>query len=141
MGIYLDQYFVHFSKNEAANWGYAYKKLTPVLFAPENKDKSVIMMHPEKSPYIYLMFYSSYSPFLYQKQAKRYPISADGFTDVSGFGRFSFRGIDWDRDLARHNTLLVSNADEVPSALFPKNIATITTPDNTVQFIVLDTDK
>lgn len=141
MGYYLDRYFVHFPATEAANWGYAYKKLTPVLFAPENSAKEVIMTHPEKSPYIYIMFYSGYDPGYYQKQATRYPTSRDGFTDVSGFGRFSFRAIDWDRDMARHNTLLVAGAEEVPAALGPKIISTVTLPDHDIQFVVIDTDK
>lgn len=141
MGNYLDRYFVHFPKTEAKNWGYAYQKLTPILFSQKNSGKTIIMTHPEKSPYIYLMFYSQYSPADYQREAKRYPISRDGFTDISGFGRFIFRPIDWDRDLARHNTLLVTEADEMPAALSQKIIATIRLPDNSIQFIVLDTDK
>ncbi len=141
MGYYLDRYFVHFPKTEAANWGYAYKKLTPILMSPENKNKDVIMSHPEASPYIYLLFYSGYSPKMYQKEAVRYPISRDGFTDVAGFGRFSFRAIDWNKDIARHNTLLVLHADEVPSELSGKIVTTVTLPDTATQFIVLSTDK
>lgn len=141
MGYYTDQYFVHFPKNEAANWGYAYKKLTPVLFSQEYAAKQVVMTRPETSPYIYLLFYSGYSPETYQKEARRYPISNDGFTDVSGFGRFSFRKIDWGKDLAQRNTLLVSSPDEVPEALSQKIISTIKTPDSTIRFVVIDTDK
>lgn len=141
MGYYLDRYFVHFPKNEAAHWGYAYKKLTPVLFSDANKNKDVIMTHPETSPYIYLMFYSGYNPGDYQKQATRYPISSDGFTDVSGFGRFSFRGIDWQKDLTLPNTLLITKSDEVPGELQSKVIAEIRLPDTTAQFTVIDTDK
>jgi len=141
LGYYLDRYAIHFPKSEASHWGYAYKQLTPILFSPENKNKDVVMAHPETSPYIYLLFYSGYSPSDYQRQATRYPISADGFTDVSGFGRFSFRGINWQEDLVRPNTLLITNADEVPAELHAKITATIRLPDNAVQFIVLDTDK
>lgn len=141
VGVYLDRYFVHFPKTEAASWGYVYKKLTPILFSRENSRKDVVMTHPETSPYIYLLFYGGYNPKDYQKQARRYPISADGFTDVAGFGRFSFRAIDWNKDVARPNTLLVADADEVPSALVQKILATVTLPDNTPQFVVLDTDK
>lgn len=141
MGYYLDRYYVHFPKNESAHWGYAYKKLTPVLFSSGNMDKKVIMTHPETSPYIYLMFYSKYDPGDYQKQATRYPLSRDGFTDVSGFGRFSFRAIDWQKDLALPHTLLVAKSDEVPGELKSKIIAEITLPDATALFTVIDTDK
>ncbi|MBI5019242.1 glycosyltransferase family 39 protein [Candidatus Gottesmanbacteria bacterium] len=141
MGYYLDRYFVHFPKNEATHWGYAYKKLTPVLFSDSNKNKNVIMTHPETSPYIYLMFYSGYNPGSYQKQATRYPISRDGFSDVSGFGRFSFRAIDWQKDLAVPNTLLIAKSDEVPRELQPKVVAEIQLPDATPHFTIIDTDK
>lgn len=141
MIMYLNQYYVHFAKTEAASWGYAYKQLTPILFSSENIHKNVIMSHPETSPYIYILFYSGYNPIAYQKQARRYPISGDGFTDVSGFGRFSFRAIDWSKDLERKHTLLVMKPDELPGALKSKIIATINLPDHTPQFVVIDTDK
>lgn len=138
---YLDVYGTHFPKNEAEHWGYAYKKLAPVLLAPEYASKHVVMTYPQTSPYIFLLFYSGYSPALYQKEATRYPVSADGFTDVSGFGRFSFRGIDWNKDPGLSNTLLVARQDEVPSDVIPKIISEIILPDTAVQFVVIDTDK
>lgn len=141
MTMYLNQYYVHFALTEGASWGYAYKKLTPILFSPENKDKYVVMTHPETSPYIYLLFYSGYSPKAYQDQVIRYAPSADGFVDVAAFGRFAFRPIDWSRDPSQKHTLLVTKPDEVPGALRPKIIATINLPDNTPQFVVVDTDK
>ncbi len=141
MAVYLDRYYVHFKKSEAAHWGYGYKKLTAVLFAPEHAGKRVIMTKPETSPYSYILFYSGYSPREYQETAVRYPISADGFTDVKGFGRFSFRAIDWQTDIEQKNTLLVVAPDEFPEALTDKVVASIRLPDNTVQFIVVDTDK
>lgn len=141
MIMYLNQYYVHFAKTEAVNWGYGYKKLTPVLFSEVNKNKQVIMTHPENSPYMYILFYSGYSASAYQHEALRYPISSDGFTDVAGFGRFSFRAIDWSKDPSQKNTLLVTKPDELPGALASKIIATIKLPDNSPQFVVVDTDK
>jgi hypothetical protein len=141
MSHYLDEYFVHFPKTEAASWGYAYKKLTPILFSKENRNKNIIMTHPESSPYAYILFYSGYNLSEYQKQAKRYPISRDGYTDVSGFGRFSFRPINWDTDTTVPNTLLVTTAKEAPSALDPKVISRISLPTGQIQFVVMDTDK
>ncbi len=141
MGYYLDRYFVHFPKYEAVNWGYAYKKLTPILFSAENASKHIIMTHPESSPYAYILFYSGYTMSEYQKQAMRYPISRDGYTDVSGFGRFSFRPINWDTDTTTPNTLIVTTAEEAPSALEPKVISKISLPTGEIQFVVIDTDK
>lgn len=141
MGYYLDRYFIHFPKNEAASWGYAYKQLTPVIFSPKNATKDIILTHPESSPYAYILFYSGYTMSEYQKQARRYPISRDGYTDVSGFGRFSFRPINWDTDTSLHNTLLITTAEEAPGAMESKIISKIRLPTGDVQFVVIDTDK
>lgn len=141
MTYYLDLYYSHFPTYEAANWGYAYQKLTPIIFDPALSKKNVIMTEPQTSPYIFLLFYSGYSPEAYQREATRYPISADGFTDVKGFGRFSFRAIDWNHDLVTPQTLLVANPEEVPKELGSKIISTIYLPDRTAKYVVLDTDK
>lgn len=141
MGMYLDKYFDHFPKYESQNWGYAYKKLVPILSQPLLTNKKIIMTHPETSPYIYLLFYSKYDPAQYQKEAKRYPISRDGFTDVAGFGRYTFRAIDWEKDTNTPHTLLIDKTANIPTALMSKSIGTITLPDGTEQFTVLDTDK
>ena len=99
------------------------------------------MTYPQQSPYIFLLFYSGYAPGDYQTEAIRYPVSNDGFTDVTGFGRFSFRAIDWNQDLARRNTLLIARSEELPRGLEPKIISTIRLPDETTEFVVVDTDK
>lgn len=141
LGIYLDKYFTHFPKYESQNWGYAYKKLAPILSQPQYINKKIIMTHPETSPYIYLLFYSNYNLARYQKEAKRYPISRDGFTDVSGFGRYTFRPIDWEKDTNTPHVLLIDQTANIPTSLMSKSIGTITLPDGTEQFTVLDTDK
>lgn len=140
LGLYLNQYYVHFARTEASRWGYAYKRLTPILFSKENQKKHVVMTKPETSPYIYLLFYSGYDPKTYQEETKRYPISADGFTDVASFGRFSFRAIDWNVDPNRPNTIIVTDPSEIPHALSSKITHTIKYPDGKNAFAVLDTN-
>lgn len=112
--IYADAYLVHFPKTEAHFWGTGYKKLTELLSKPENRDKEVIMTSPEESPYIYLLFYGNENPAAYQREAIRYPPTRDGFTDVAGFGRFSFRPIDWGQNTLIPNRLLVASPEEIP---------------------------
>jgi len=139
--VYLDRYYTHFPKEEAANWGLPYKRLASILFSPEYMDKPVIMTEPETSRYIYLLFYSGYDPARYQNESMRLPVSADGFTDVSGFGRFSFRPIDWQADASRKDTLLVVDTDELPASRAPMTVAEIRLPDGTPKFSVLYTGK
>lgn len=139
--MYKDAYFVHFPTDEAQYWGSGYKQLSIIVHKPEYKNKWIVISSPEESPYIYMLFYGTYDPSLYQKQALRYPISADGFTDVKAFDKFSFRAIDWGRDIAVPNTLLISKANEAPSSVQPKTVDTIYLPNGQAQFIVVDTDK
>lgn len=107
MMFYTKRYFIDFPKNELAHWGLPYKTLTEKILSPENAHKEIIISKPETSPYIYILFYSAYPPAQYQNEARRYPITSDGFTHVSGFGRYSFRDIYWENDRLRPNTLLI----------------------------------
>lgn len=139
--LYADAYFIHFPKEEATYWGLGYKQIAAIVNKEEFKNKNVLMTSPEESPYIYMIFYGTYDPSLYQKQAVRYPISSDGFTDVKSFGRFTFRAIDWGKDLALPDTLIISKAYEVPSSATRQIVDTIYLPNGETQFIVINTDK
>lgn len=114
--IYLDRYYVHFPRNETANWGIGYKALNRLLTTSSFASNKVIMGRPQYSPYIYLLFYNKYDPSLYQKQAVRYPPTQDGFIDVKEFGRYEFRDIDWGKDL-QENAVLVAWSSQVPDSI------------------------
>lgn len=116
ISIYLDRYFIHFPRDEAANWGIGYKVLNEILTSPSFASKRVIMARPKYSPYIYLLFYSKYNSALYQKQAVRYPPTEDGFVDVREFGRYQFRDIDWNKDL-QQDVVLVEWSSQVPESI------------------------
>ncbi len=139
--VYKDAYFIHFPYEEAQYWGSSYKQLSVIVNKPEYKDKNIIISTPQESPYIYMLFYGNYVPALYQKQAIRYPISSDGFTDVKAFGRFTFRAIDWGSDINLPNTLLITKANEAPSSLSSKIVNTISLPNGQAHFVVIDTNK
>ena len=139
--VYKDAYFIHFPYEEAQYWGSSYKQLSVIVNKPEYKDKNIIISTPQESPYIYMLFYGNYDSALYQKQAIRYPISSDGFTDVKTFGRFIFRAIDWGSDINLPNTLLITKANEAPSSLSSKIVDTVYLPNGQAHFIVIDTNK
>lgn len=114
--IYMDRYYIHFPRNEAANWGIGYEALNQLLSSPSYASKKIIMEKPQYSPYIYLLFYSKYDSLLYQKQAIRYPPTTDGFVNVKEFGRYEFRPIDWTKDV-KQDALLVTWTEGVPKDL------------------------
>lgn len=139
--LYADAYFIHFPKEEARYWGDGYKKLVAHLSLPEYSDKQVIMTSPEASPYIYLLFYGAYNPASYQREAIRYHITADGFTNVAGFNRFSFREINWNSDISNSNNLLVVSSNEIPKYIQDDTFYKTTDiflPDGKAQFTVIE---
>lgn len=141
LSSYLDRYYVHFPKNEAKNWGLGYKELVTLLSKPQFVSQSIVMARPEYSPYIYLLFYSQYDPSLYQRQAVRYPPTADQFVNVKSFGRFTFRTIDWEKDMNLKNTLLIDWSSDVPMSLRSNYNPRydIILPNNEFMFTILET--
>ncbi len=114
IGIYLDRYYVHFPRNEAQNWGIGYKQLHVILSTKPFASKNIIMSRPQYSPYIFLLFYQAYNPLTYQKTALRYPPTEDGFVHVKSFDRYTFREINWGKDIKIPNTLLVDVPANIP---------------------------
>lgn len=114
IAVYLDRYYVHFPKIEAAAWGVGYKELLHYINQPLQQSKTVIIANPESSPYIFLAFYGKENPALFQKKVERYAPTPDGFYHVRVFGRYQFRQIDWERDIFYPNALLVDYLERIP---------------------------
>ncbi len=112
-GKYIDQYYVHFPRNEGEHWGVGYKRLLNILNSSEYRSKHIVMSHPEYSHYMYLLFYDPYDPEQYQKEAMRYAPTSDGFYHVKSFGRYEFRNINWEYDI-ENSDIVVSLSKEVP---------------------------
>jgi 4-amino-4-deoxy-L-arabinose transferase-like glycosyltransferase len=139
--IYLDRYYVHFSRNEVSSWGFGYKSLNELLDESKYASKKIIMSRPHYSPYIYLLFYSKYEPMRYQEEAVRYAPSSDGFVDVRGYGRFEFREINWERDL-QEDAILVDWSIDVPEYVKNKHtIKEIFLPNGESMFSIIDANE
>lgn len=117
--VYMDQYYIHFPRDEQDHWGKPYQVLSTLLTSQKFANKHIVMTQPEASPYIYLLFYQKYDPRDFQYSVVRYPPTEDGFVHVKSFGRYEFREIDWNRDLHTPNTVLVDVSINVPQ--FVKN--------------------
>lgn len=107
--IYIDRYYVHFSRNEGKSWGFIYKDLITKLQKENLINKKIIVSQPTHSPYIFFLFYLKYDPSKYQKEVVRYPITSDGFRDVKSFSNFTFRDLDWGKDINLSDTVLVDD--------------------------------
>lgn len=139
-GIYIDRYYLHFSREEAQNWGLGYKELNNILSKKESS-KKVIISKPEESPYIFLLFYSKYDPAKYQKEVVRYPPTSDGIINVKRFGRFEFRYIDWSKEIKIPDQILVDEPLKVSDFTRKQKFKTqeVALP-NKVMFEVLQID-
>lgn len=137
---YLDQYFVHFPKNETENWGLEYKNLYTIL-QQKYENKNIIISRPTHSPYIFLLFYSGYNPKLYLQTAKKYPITTDGFVHVAGYDRYEFKDINWQEDIKKPNTIIVANPIEVPDFISADSYkkSSIMLPNGLPMFILIET--
>lgn len=114
--VYMDRYYVHFPYEESGFWGKPYEKLNNLL-SKEFHDKKIVMEGYQESPYIYFLFYRKFDPNTYRNAVKRYPITSDGFIDVKSFDQFTFRDINWCKDLTLPNTVLVTRAENLPKQL------------------------
>lgn len=139
--IFVDRYYIMFPRNEAANWGFVYRDLNSQLQKPEYKNKQIVISEPSHSPYIFMLFYQKYEPAVYQKQAVRYPLTSDGFLDVKQFGRFTFRDIDWGKDLNLPNTVLVDDYNNIPEGIRSKQSGAVYLPSGEEMFSIISTTK
>lgn len=139
IGIYIDTYYIHFPHNEVASWGNGYKQLYEVL-STKYPNKKIIMSQPQTEPYIYLLFYSHYDPAMYQKQAVRYPITDDGFVYVKHYGNYTFKDIDWDKDLHTTNTILIDVPSKTPEFVKYNYVTSdIILPNDKAMFTLVET--
>ena len=137
--VFIDRYYVVFPRNEAANWGFIYRDLNNQLQKPEFKNKQVVISEPTHSPYIFLLFYLKYDPVSYQKEAVRYPLTSDGFLHVKQFGRFTFRDVDWGKDLNLPNTVLVDDTSNIPEGIRSKQRGGVYLPSGEEMFSIIST--
>lgn len=113
--IYLDQYFFHFPRVSAKNWGEPMKQMVEKVTMRQSKYKEIIINRPDVSPYIYFLFYQHFDPLLYQKTVVRYPETSEGFVHVKQLGNLHFENIGWGDELIIPQRLYVDWAESVPS--------------------------
>lgn len=133
---YLHQYYVHTPIEYGYFWQYGYKEA--VSFAKENEGKfdRIIMTYSYDQPYIYYLFYNKIDPVWYQKN---WDYNKTGLTDrfKRVVGKYEFRNIDYSRDSALQNTLLIGTPDEIP--VNAKVIEIVKFPDGKVAFRIAKT--
>lgn len=139
ISLYIDRYYVHFTRNETKSWGIIYKDLIVSLKKENLLNEKIIVSNPTHSPYIFFLFYLKYDPAKYQKEAVRYPKTLDGFSDVKEFANYTFSDINWNKDINLSDTVLVDNYKNAPQNIIGKSITYTNLPSGEPMFIIVST--
>jgi hypothetical protein len=95
----------------------------------EGQYDRIIVTNALGRPYINMLFYTKYPPqkFQHERQAKT-DETGFGFIDVTAYGKYNFRGVDWKREIASQGTyekvLLVGGVQELQVNKFTKAVIT-----------------
>ncbi len=136
VSYYLHQYYVHTPVEYGYFWQYGYKDA--LNFAKDNEEKfdKIIMTYRYDQPYIYYLFYNKIEPFWYQKN---WDYNKNGIIDrfKRVIGKYTFRNIDYSRDVKILNALLIGTPEEIPNTA--KVLKVIKFPDGKVAFKIVKT--
>ena len=133
---YLKSYYISTPIKYGYFWQYGYKEA--ISFAKENEEKfnNIIMTYEYDQPYIYYLFYNKINPLWYQKN---WDFNKNGVIDrfKRMIGKYTFRNIEYSRDVNIPNTLLIGTPREIPNDA--KVIKTIKFPDGRTAFKIVKT--
>lgn len=133
---YMHQYYIHSPIEYGYFWQYGYKEAFG--FAKENEEKfsNIIVTYEYDQPYIYYLFYNKIDPAWYQKN---WDYNRNGTIDRFKriIGKYTFRNIDYSKDVHLPNTLLIGTPQEIPDNA--KIIKVIKFPDGKVAFKIVET--
>ncbi len=133
---YLHQYYVHTPIEYGYFWQFGYKEA--LSYAKENEEKfnNIIMTYEYDQPYAYYLFYNKIDPAWYQKN---WDYNKNGTIDrfKRVVGKYTFRNIDYSKDINIPNTLLIGTPKEIRDNA--KVIKTIKFPDGKTAFKIVKT--
>ncbi len=108
ISYYLDQYYVQAPYFNAKDWQYGYKEVVAKLESPEFKTQKIVVsdVAPLDQSYIFFLFYTMFDPAQYQQAVSNY-----SKTGIRAFENYTFRTIDWEKDIKNKNTIFVGPPD------------------------------
>ena len=117
MVYYFTSYYIRFPVAYAKSWRSEDRTLS--LFLKDNDGKYDKVIFDKQAGFVYtsLLFYLPYPPATFQESVKRDPDDSEGFSNVSAFGKYFFRDIDWEHDLVQEKTLIISTKDNSPKGV------------------------
>lgn len=133
---YMHQYYVHTPIEYGYFWQYGYKEALNYAKVQEAKFDKIIMTYFYDQPYIYYLFYNKIDPVWYQKN---WDYNKNGETDrfKRVIGKYTFRNIEYSKDINIRKTLLIGTPDEIPDNAHIIKI--IKFPDGKTAFKIVET--
>lgn len=133
---YLKSYYISTPIKYGYFWQYGYKQA--LSYAKENEERfeNIIMTYGYDQPYIYYLFYNKINPVWYQKN---WDYNGNGEADRFKriIGKYTFRNIEYSKDINIKNTLFIGTPKEIPDSATV--IRTIKFPDGKVAFKIVKT--
>jgi len=136
LAYYFHQYYVHTPIEYGYFWQYGYKEAFSFAKENEAKLKSIVVTYEYDQPYIYYLFYNKIDPAWYQKNWNYNGNgSIDRFKRI--IGKYTFRDIDYAKDIYIKNALLIGTPKEIPDNA--KAVKTIKFQDGKTAFKIIET--
>jgi 4-amino-4-deoxy-L-arabinose transferase-like glycosyltransferase len=114
--FYFASYYFRFPVLYAKAWSLGDQPLVNYINSDKKYNK-IIVDKKSGLKYTSILFYSAFSPSEFQKTVKRQPDDSEGFSEVSSFGNYEFRDINWDKDYKQPNNLIITNDNSKPSQI------------------------
>jgi 4-amino-4-deoxy-L-arabinose transferase-like glycosyltransferase len=133
---YLESYYITTPIKYGYFWQYGYKEALNFAKSNETKFNNIIMTYEYDQPYIYYLFYNKINPDWYQKN---WDYNKNGTVDRFKriIGKYTFRNIDYSKDIYIPKSLLIGTPREIPDDA--KVIKTIEFPDGRIAFKIVET--
>ena len=122
---YLTTYYVQFPVSYAKAWSSEDFLLSTYIQTHDKEYKSIIFDKNAGFTYTSFLFYTKYPPRDFQK-AQWSTYDSEGFSFPVQFGKYEYKTIDWDLDMKRPNTLIITKAETLRTGITP--IATFSFP-------------
>jgi 4-amino-4-deoxy-L-arabinose transferase-like glycosyltransferase len=125
ISYYFASYYIRFPVAYARSWNAADNSVGEFIRIHEKEYNSIIIDKNAGFPYTSLLFYTEYTPQDFQG-AEWSKDDTEGFSFPIRFGKYEFKTIDWESDMKRPNTLIVTKSETIPKTITP--ITTFTYP-------------
>lgn len=111
---YFTSYYVRFPIFYAKSWRLADKDVSEFIHENEKNYNKIIFDKKAGFVYTSLLFFTKYDPKAFKINARRNLDDAEGFSEVTSFGKYEFRDVEWGSDLQNEKTLIITSLDERP---------------------------